>query len=114
MEKMDSGRQNVVVWKKDNFWEMGDTGPCGPCTEILSCCRGDDERKIGWERIRNTDNPQVIEIWNNNVHPVQSFKDGDLEPCRQTMLIQRMGFERLAGCFKTKNRLRYRYFYRSH
>src|SRR5689334_8803870 len=50
--------------KKDNFWEMGDTGPCGPCTEIHVDCRSDEERKkLDGKTLVNKDNPQVIEIW---------------------------------------------------
>jgi alanyl-tRNA synthetase len=52
--------------KKDNFWEMGDTGPCGPCTEIHVDCRTDEERKlVDGKTLVNNDHPQVIEIWNN-------------------------------------------------
>lgn len=52
--------------KKDNFWEMGDTGPCGPCTEIHVDCRSDEERKaVDGKTLVNNDHPQVIEIWNN-------------------------------------------------
>jgi alanyl-tRNA synthetase len=52
--------------KKDNFWEMGDTGPCGPCTEIHVDCRTDEERKaVAGKTLVNNDHPQVIEIWNN-------------------------------------------------
>lgn len=52
--------------KKDNFWEMGDTGPCGPCTEIHVDCRSDEERKkVSGATLVNNDHPQVIEIWNN-------------------------------------------------
>lgn len=52
--------------KKDNFWEMGDTGPCGPCTEIHIDCRAEEERqKIEGKTLVNKDHPQVIEIWNN-------------------------------------------------
>src|SRR5690606_19412772 len=51
--------------KKDNFWEMGDTGPCGPCTEIHLDCRTDEERKDqDGKLLVNNDHPQVIEIWN--------------------------------------------------
>ena len=52
--------------KKDNFWEMGDTGPCGPCTEIHVDCRSDEERQsVDGKTLVNNDHPQVIEIWNN-------------------------------------------------
>ncbi|HVZ57023.1 MAG TPA: alanine--tRNA ligase-related protein, partial [Chitinophagaceae bacterium] len=52
--------------KKDNFWEMGDTGPCGPCTEIHVDCRPDAERRqVDGKTLVNRDHPQVIEIWNN-------------------------------------------------
>ncbi|MFT3682537.1 MAG: alanine--tRNA ligase [Ferruginibacter sp.] len=52
--------------KKDNFWEMGDTGPCGPCTEIHVDCRSDEERRaVNGKTLVNNDHPQVIEIWNN-------------------------------------------------
>jgi len=52
--------------KKDNFWEMGDTGPCGPCTEIHVDCRSEEERKsVDGKTLVNNDHPQVIEIWNN-------------------------------------------------
>src|ERR1700741_1420048 len=52
--------------KKDNFWEMGDTGPCGPCTEIhIDCRTGEERMKVDGKTLVNADNPEVIEIWNN-------------------------------------------------
>ncbi|MEI9933659.1 MAG: alanine--tRNA ligase-related protein [Ferruginibacter sp.] len=61
--------------KKDNFWEMGDTGPCGPCTEIHVDCRSDEERKkVDGKTLVNNDHPQVIEIWNNCIYPIQQKK----------------------------------------
>jgi alanyl-tRNA synthetase len=116
-EKLSRDNEAVEFWKqwvnedrilfgskKDNFWEMGDQGPCGPCTEIHIDLRSEAEIKQipGKDRVNN-DDPQVIEIWNNVFIQFNRKADGSLEELPAKHVDTGMGFERLVRAIQGKN-----------
>jgi alanyl-tRNA synthetase len=116
-EKLERDNEAVAFWKKwiaedrilfgskkDNFWEMGDQGPCGPCTEIHIDLRSEEEiKKVpGHDRVNN-DDPQVIEIWNNVFIQFNRKADGTLEELPAKHVDTGMGFERLVRAIQAKS-----------
>ncbi len=115
-DKLSVDKDSLDIWKKyiaedrilqcnkkDNFWEMGETGPCGPCSEIHIDIRSEDERsKVDGKSLVNQDHPQLIEIWNLVFMQYNRKTDGELEDLPQTHVDTGMGLERLAMVMQAK------------
>ncbi len=115
-DKLEKDEESFQEWKKwiatdrillgsrkDNFWEMGDTGPCGPCTEIHVDCRDEASRRlVDGLTLVNNDHPQVIEIWNVVFMQFNRIKSGALEPLPARHVDTGMGFERLVRVLQQK------------
>ena len=115
-ENLERDNEAVSIWEKylptdriingnknDNFWEMGDTGPCGPCSEIHIDLRIDSERsKVDAVTLINQDHPEVIEIWNLVFMQYNRLNNGTLEPLPAKVIDTGMGFERLCMAVQGK------------
>lgn len=115
-ENLERDDEAVAIWekylpkdriingnKKDNFWEMGDTGPCGPCSEIHIDLRVDAERdEVDAVTLINKDHPEVIEIWNLVFMQYNRLSNGSLEPLPAKVIDTGMGFERLCMAVQGK------------
>ncbi len=102
-QKILPQEQIVFGNKKDNFWEMGETGPCGPCSEIHIDMRSDADRKeIAGRELVNQDHEEVIEIWNNVFIQYNRKKDRSLEPLPAKHVDTGMGLERLVRAMQGK------------
>ena len=102
-KKYISADRIILASKEDNFWEMGETGPCGPCTEIHIDLRSDEDKaKINGKSLVNKDHPHVIEIWNNVFMQYNRKANRSLEPLPETHVDTGMGLERLAMALQGK------------
>ncbi len=115
-EGLERDNEAAAIWAKhlpqdhilngsrhDNFWEMGDTGPCGPCSELHVDSRSEEEKKrVPGRELVNKDHPQVIEIWNLVFMQYNRKADGSLEPLPMHVIDTGMGFERLVRTLQGK------------